>query len=92
MSVIECPFERKCNKSICDNYRYLTVRDSGTPRCDAFREFSEDDVDFFNDTIMKACLRTTIDAIPTFEDFMMEQEDCPQEFVDVVNEHFDDMV
>ena len=26
-------------------------------------------VDFFNDEIMKACLKTTVEAIPTFEEF-----------------------
>ena len=49
-------------------------------------------VDFLNDEIMKSCLKVTIDAIPTFEDFMGIQEDCPQEFVRIVNENFKDLV
>lgn len=35
---MDCPFYDLCSKSMCDNYKYLTTRPSGTPRCDAFRE------------------------------------------------------
>lgn len=37
---MDCPFYDLCSKSMCDNYKYLTTRPSGTPRCDAFREKS----------------------------------------------------
>ena len=38
-----CQFEVMCSKSMCDNYKYLTTRPSGAPRCDAFREKSNND-------------------------------------------------